>query len=218
VQPRYNESTTRRIYGRRKVTFPMSYGGPDGAGRPAFGLNIGGGGICILTREQVLPAAGRHIALLATLGAARMTFEADIRWQQPIEVRGETEYRLGLKIAAISDDEWDALMAFSLADVTEGGSPAAAGSILNAQQRDSMLPVEKQQRIVARLMEMRRLSNPGDGRLPLIEYTFAGYRCLNGVPSYRLVIRSKTIETDGTSNEFHTHLDAAIENSGIVIA
>jgi hypothetical protein len=217
MQPRYNEATTRRTYPRRKVTFPMSYAGPDGASRPAFGLNVGGGGVCMLAREAVAPLEGRRLELYATLGGARSTFEAVIRWQAPIVVRGETEYRLGIKIASIPDKEWDTLMAFSLAEGNDGIA-AAVGSILTTQQRDSMLPVEKQQRIAARLMEMHRLTNPGDGRLPLIEYIFSGYRMLNGVASYRLKIRSKTVDRDGSGSEYHTNLDAAIENAGIIIS
>jgi len=153
VQPRYNESTTRRTYPRRKVTFPMSYAGPDGSGRPAFGLNVSGGGLCMLTREPVLAVPGRRTGLIASLAGVRVGFEADIRWQEPIDVRGQTQYRLGLKIALIPDAEWDALMAFSLAAAGEGGVAAAVGSILSAQERDSMLPVEKQQRIAERLAE-----------------------------------------------------------------
>lgn len=218
MQPRYNESTTRRTYPRRKVTFPMSYTAVDGLGRPAFGLNISGGGLCVLTRELVVPPPGRRPGLIASLAGVRVGFEAEIRWQEPVDVRGQRQYRLGLKIARIPDAEWDALMAFSIAAATEGGVTAAVGSILTAQERDSMLPVEKQRRIADRLMALRRLSNPGEGRLPLIEYTFVGYRMLNGVPSYRLRIRSKSVERDGTGTEFHTDVDAAIENSGIVIS
>jgi hypothetical protein len=215
MESRFTEANNRRLYPRRKATFAMSYVLPGGQEAPAFGLDLSGGGMGLLTREIVYRRAGRHLELTASIESRTMSFEADLCWEKPIVVRGETEYRLGVHFVAIDDRDWEYVMAYSVAELGEDG--VAPGALLTAQQLDTMLPVATQQRIAERLVASGRLGDPGDGRLPLIEYTFHGYRREKGVPYYRLLVRTKVVLGNGEAAEYSSHVSAGIEAPDIVI-
>ena len=207
----YTDDSNRRIFPRRKVTFPMSYTAEDGASLPAFGLNAGGGGICMLTQA---PLATRSVECTASLAGLRFSFEGELRWRQAV-AHTEGRFRAGLHLREIADHDWDALMRYVLEEPSS--TVIGAGSLLTAQQRDSMLAAHKQQQIAQLLIERRRLADAGAGRLPLIEYAFGGYKMRDGIPNYVLNVRSKALGADDELIDYHTAIEAAIESERVRI-
>jgi len=209
VQPHFTDASNRRIYPRRKLTFPMTYQSKDGLMHPAFGMNLGGGGFCALTQEAL---GGKRVAFSADIAAKRMTFDADICWSRPVPGQ-DGRFFAGTHFVQIADKDWNALIAFVLEDPLAGN--LGAGSLLSAQQRDSMLASDKQRRIATLLVERERLVDPGAGRLPLIEYAFGGYVMRQGTPNYVLHVRSKGYGNGYELTDNRSTIEAEIEGAGV---
>jgi len=205
----------RRTYPRRRTTFPATYTGEANTQKPAFGLDISGGGLCLLTQEPLPPSLMKHLTLLAVVGDKKVRFDCTGCWGVPVMVRGQKHFRYGMRMKTIADHDWNHVMDHSLDG--EGGPGLTMGSILTAHQRDSILPLDKQQRISEALAHKERLVHTGDGRLPLVEYTFTGYAMQRGVPYYKLSVRSKVAASDHSVREFKTGLLVAIEGEAIKV-
>ncbi len=187
----------------------MTYQTLDGSVHPAFGMNIGGGGMCALTQTAL---RGRKIEFSADVAGKRLIFVAEIRWTRPVP-GAAGRVLTGMHFVSIGDRDWNALVAYVLEDPV--GSDLGAGSLLTAQQRDSMLPAGKQRRLAQMLVERGRMVDPGAGRLPLIEYGFGGYVMRGGTAYYVLHVRSKGHGNGYELIDFRTTLEAAIEGEGI---
>jgi len=158
----------------------------------------------------------RHLSLVAVVGDKKVRFECSGCWGVPIMVRGQKHFRYGMRMKAIADQDWNHVMDHSLDG--EGGPGLTMGSILTAGQRDTILPLAKQYRIAESLSQKQRLVyTGGDGRLPLVEYTFTGYAMQRGIPYYKLSVRSKVAERDHSVREFKTGLLVAIEGEAIKV-
>jgi hypothetical protein len=209
------EELNRRTYPRRRTTFPATYIGEANTQKPAFGLDISGGGLCLLTQEQLPPSLMKHLSLLAVVGEKKVRFECSGAWGVPIMVRGQKHFRYGMKMKQIADHDWNHVMDHSLDG--EGGPGLTMGSILTAHQRDTILPIDKQHHLAEALSVKQRLAIGKDGRLPLVEYTFTGYAMQRGVPYYKLAVRSKVATSDHHVKEFKTNVLVAIEGDGVKV-
>lgn len=205
----------RRTYPRRRTTFPATYLAETNLQRPAYGLDISGGGVCLLTQEQIPRSQLKHLSLLAIVGEKKVRFQASGCWGVPTQVRGKTLYRYGLRMKAIADHDWNYVMEHSLDG--DGGPGLTLGTILTALQRDSILPLQRQYAIAEGLVRKARLASTIDGRLPLVEYTFTGYAMQRGIPYYKLSVRSKVVSRGHTVAEHKTSVLAAIEGDSIRI-
>lgn len=211
MQPHFTDDSNRRIFPRRKLTFPMTCQTMDAAMHTAFGLNVGGGGTCALTQEVL---SGKKVVFSADVAGRRMTFDAAICWSRPVP--GQPGRVLtGTHFTHIGDGDWNALMAFVLHHPDGGG--LGAGSLLTPQQRDSMLETQKQRSIAEHLVARRRLVEPGAGRLPLIEYAFGGYVRRAGTAYYVLHVRSKGYGNGFELVDHKTTVEAAIEGATVRI-
>lgn len=208
---RFTDDTNRRIYPRRKSTFPMTCQTRDGVMHAAFGMNVGGGGTCALTQETL---TGKKVAFSAEVAGKRMTFDAAICWSRPVPGQAG-RFLTGTHFVQIGDRDWNALMAYVLEN--PDGDGIGAGSLLTAQQRDSMLESQKQRAIAEQLVERRRLVAPGAGKLPLIEYAFGGYVMRQGTPYYVLQVRSKGYGNGFELADHKSTIEAAIEGAAVRI-
>jgi hypothetical protein len=202
----------RRTYPRRRTTFPATYVA-ETTQKPAFGLDISGGGMCLLTQEPIPPTLLKGFSLLAMLGDRKVRLEATGCWAVPMMVRGQKHYRYGLRLKQIADHDWDHVMEHSLSG--EGGPGLTPGLILTTKQRDSILPIDKQHRIAESLAHKKRLDYSGTGRLPLVEYRFTGYQMQRGTPFYRLQVRSKITSATLGTQEFYSTVLVAIEGEAV---
>jgi len=203
----------RRTYPRRRTTFPATYVVGVEPQRPAYGLDISGGGLCLLTQEQIPENVLKHLSLLALVGDKKVRFEAFGCWAVPTDVRGKKHYRYGLRMKQIADHDWNHVMEHSLDG--EGGPGLTLGSILTSKQRETILPLPKQFAIADELTRKGRLTLQTDGRLPLVEYSFNGYSMQRGVPYYKLSVRSKVASNSNHTSEHHSHVLVAIEGDSI---
>jgi hypothetical protein len=206
------DELNRRTYPRRRTTFPATYVA-ETTQKPAFGLDISGGGICLLTQEPIPPTVLKSLSLLAMVGERKVRFEASGCWAVPMMVRGQKHYRYGLRLKQIADHDWDFVMEHSLDG--EGGPGLTPGTMLTQKQRDSILPLEKQHRIAESLAHKKRLEWSGTGKLPLVEYLFTGYAMQRGTPFYKLQVRSKISSMALGAQEFRSSVLVAIEGESV---
>jgi hypothetical protein len=210
-----DDPRNRRIYPRRRNTYPAAYVDDGSAQKPAYGLDISGGGICLLTKEPIPPSVLKNLELLVMIGERKVRFTGSGCWAVPVKVRGTTHYRYGVRLKQISDRDWDYVMEHSLDG--EGGPQLTPGTLLTDSQRATVLPPEKQHRIAEALALKKRLDYHGEKRLPLVEYTFNDYVMQRGTPFYRLSVRSKTINADRSTAEHRTSVLVAIEGDAVKV-
>jgi hypothetical protein len=210
-----DDPRNRRIYPRRRNTYPAAYVDDGSAQKPAYGLDISGGGICLLTKEPIAPSVLRNLELLVMVGDRKVRFTGSGCWAVPMKVRGTTHYRYGVRLKQIADRDWDFVMEHSLDG--EGGPQLTPGTLLTDAQRASILPLEKQHRIAEALGVKKKLDYRGDKQLPLVEYTFSDYVMQRGTPFYRLTVRSKTLNADRSTTEHRTPVLVAIEGDAVKV-
>ncbi|HEY4442278.1 MAG TPA: hypothetical protein VGN14_17590 [Candidatus Elarobacter sp.] len=203
--------SNRRIYPRRRVTFPATYTTDGENVQPAYGLDFGGGGVQLLTREPLSAASRGAIELTVMLNGRRVRVKATRAWTSAFISPEGTRYRHGMRLKTITDRDWEYLMELLVED-----AQIAPGTILTPGLRDSLLSAEKQHRIAEALAAAGRLTYHAGRRLPLIEYAFDGYTMRMGTRYYALRVRSRV--TDGsTTNEYRTQVLVEIEAEGVRI-
>jgi len=200
----------RRSFPRLRKLLHAAYFNAENAKFPAFVLNIGGGGLCMLTREQLHPDI-ESIPIVTLIEEKPLQLAGMIRWRDTVPVKGKEHYLYGLKLQQISDRDWERMMNFSIAG---GAGEVTIGAVLSATQRDTIITVEEQL-LVARLLVRRERLEPFEGeRLPLIEYKFEGYLMKSGTPFYKLNVRSKA-KKSGDMVEFHSDVIVGIESTRV---
>ena len=184
----------RRKFYRRSKPFQGVFYGAGGEKLPLVGLDISGGGLCILLQHPIKDG-GSELTLGAVIDNKPFTVIGTVRWTDVVKVRGVDHYRYGLKLKSIADEDWDRLMLWTV----ENNSEFSEGTTLSAAQRDALITQQAQQKIAEELVSRERIDPVVDGRLPLIEYSFVKYTMRQGVPYVWLRVRSR--RTDHTLHE-----------------
>ena len=200
----------RRSFPRLRKLLHAAYFNAENAKFPAFVLNIGGGGLCMLTREQLHPDI-ESIPIVTLIEEQPLQLAGMIRWRDTVPVKGKEHYLYGLKLQQISDRDWERMMNFSIAG---GAGEVTIGAVLSATQRDTIITNEEQL-MIARLLVRHERLEPFEGeRLPLIEYKFDGYVMKIGTPFYKLSVRSKA-KKSGDMVEFHSDVIVGIDSTRV---
>lgn len=176
----------RRKFYRRSKPFQGVFYAASGEKLPLVGLDISGGGLCILL-QQPIKDGGPELTLGAVIDNKPFTVIGTVRWTDVVKVRGVDHYRYGLKLKSIADEDWDRLMLWTV----ENNSEFSEGTTLSAAQRDALITQQAQQKIAEELVSRERIDAVVDGRLPLIEYSFVKYTMRQGVPYVWLRVRSR---------------------------
>jgi len=168
---------------------------------PAVGLDISGGGLCLLTQEP-LPAGREQLNAVVLVANRPVPISGSICWRDIVSYRGRPHYRYGLRFTAINDSDWEHIMEFAVEEA-HGDAAPALGSTLTQSQCNVLIPYLAQRRIAEELVRAGRLDQPRSAGLALVAYRFDGYAMRQGVPYLRLTVRSRrTIFS--TISEFST--------------
>ena len=183
---------------------------------PAVGLDIGGGGLCLLT-QQPIPGEIRELSVVVLVDERPVPVSGAVMWTDTIKYKDKDHFRYGLKLLKIADADWDSMM--NSLSVQMGLGTPASGSVLTATQRDQLIPHRVQEQISEALIKRERLDAPHGDSLPLTEYKFEGYTMRKSVPMYKLSVRSKKRNLSGRDlNEFRTTILVLVEGNGVVLA
>lgn len=180
---------------------------------PLVGLDISGGGLCILL-QQAIKDPGPELTLGAVIDNKPFTVIGTVRWTDIVKVKGVDHYRYGLKLKSIADDDWDRLMLWTV----ENNAEFVEGMALSAAQRDALITQQTQEKIAETLQSRDRIDPIVGGKLPLIEYNFVKYTMRQGAPYVWLKVRSRRLDrTLNSVVDHHTNVLISCDDGHIKV-
>jgi PilZ domain len=129
-------------------------------------------------------------------------------WCVPGTLQGRPVYRYGVHYTGIGADDWDALVRFCSNEAVNVENKMQKELELVRMQADDvarLIPQRLQQRLLAMLVQARRLAPLEKDKTPLVQYFYGGTVKHNGRQTHRLSIHSRVRdESTGESLSFDT--------------
>ena len=101
----------RRKYPRKRKPYRATFSVDAGVTqKPAIGLDISGGGLCVLTQE---PVGKDEFEVRATIESRVVRLRAKSVWQDTVTHQGKSVWRYGMRFTGISADDWDAIVRYT---------------------------------------------------------------------------------------------------------
>jgi PilZ domain len=183
----------RRKFPRKRKPYRASYSLDGKTTRAAIGLDIGGGGLCILTQE---PIGRDEFEVRVVLDERNVRMRAKVVWHDNVQHQGRTVWRYGMRFTGISADDWDAIIRYTtdrpVAEVNKAQEELASVR-MTPDDTARLLPKELQTRLLQMLVERRRLAPLDERVTPLVQYFYSGIVRHNDRLVHRLVIQSKVV-------------------------
>ncbi len=183
----------RRKFPRKRKPFRAAYSLDGKSQRAAIGLDVGGGGVCLLTQE---PVAREEFEVRAELDGRQVRMRAKTVWTDNVQHQGRTVWRYGMRFVGLSADDWDAIIRYTTdKPVAESNKAQEELTAIKMTPDDTarLLPRELQVRLLRMLVERRRLAPLDERVTPLVQYFYSGIVRHNDKLVHRLVIQSKLV-------------------------
>jgi hypothetical protein len=188
----------RRKYPRKRKPYRATFSVDAGTTqKPAIGLDISGGGLCVLTQE---PVGKDEFEIRATIETRVIRVRARAVWQDTVTHQGKSVWRYGMRFTGISADDWDAVIRYvSDQGVAETNKAQEELTTVRMTPDDAnrLLPSRLQQRLLHMLVERRRLAPIKENKTPLVQYFYSGVVRYEGKLMHRLTIQSKVVGLEG---------------------
>lgn len=192
------KEVNRRKYPRKRKPYRATFSIDGGVTqKPAIGLDISGGGLCVLTQE---PVGKDEFEVRATIETRLVRLRARAVWQDTVTHQGKSVWRYGMRFTGISADDWDAIVRYtSDKDVEEQNKAQQELTTIRMtpDDADRLLPSKLQQRLLGMLVERRRLAPLREHVTPLVQYFYSGVVRHNDQMMHRLTIQSKVVGPQG---------------------
>ncbi len=183
----------RRKFPRKRKPYRAAYSFDGKAQRAAIGLDISGGGVCILTQE---PIGRDEFEVRAQLDERQVRMRAKTVWHDNIQHQGRKVWRYGMRFTGIPADDWDAIIRYTtdkpVADANKAQEELTAIK-MTPDDTARLLPKELQWRLLRMLVERRRLAPLDERVTPLVQYFYSGIVRHNDKLVHRIVIQSKIV-------------------------
>jgi hypothetical protein len=127
-------------------------------------------------------------------------------WCAPGTLQGKPVWRYGVQYTGIAADNWDALVRFCTNEAVNVENKAQKELELVRLQADDvarLIPQRLQQRLLAMLVDARRLAPLEPEKIPLVQFFYGGVVKRAGKQMHRLSIHSRVL--DETSGETHSY-------------
>ena len=183
----------RRKFPRKRKPYRAAYSLDGTSTRPAIGLDISGGGLCILTQE---PVGRDEFEVRAQIEERNVRMRAKTVWHDNVQHQGRKVWRYGMRFTGIPADDWDAIIRYTTdKPVAEANKAVEELTTVRMTPDDTarLLPKELQTRLLQMLVERRRLAPLGDKTTPLVQYFYSGVVRHNDRLVHRIVIQSKVV-------------------------
>ena len=183
----------RRKFPRKRKPYRAAYTLDGTSARAAIGLDISGGGLCILTQE---PVQRDEFEVRIELDARSVRVRAKIVWHDNVQHQGRKVWRYGMRFVGIPADDWDAIMRYTTdRPVAETNKAQEELSSVRMTPDDAarLLPRELQTRLLQMLVDRERLAPLTDRVTPLVQYFYSGIVRHDDRLVHRLVIQSKVV-------------------------
>jgi hypothetical protein len=129
-------------------------------------------------------------------------------WCIPGTLQGKPVFRYGVQYTGISADDWDALVRFCNNEAVNVENKAQKELDLVRMQADDvarLIPARLQERLLAMLVQARRLAPLEKDKIPLVQYFYAGTLKRGGRMMHRLSIHSRlNDDVTGQAHSFDT--------------
>lgn len=202
----------RRKYPRKRRPYRATFSVDAGTTqKPAIGLDISAGGLCVLTQE---PVGRDEFEVRATIEARTVRVRAKSVWQDTVTHQGKSVWRYGMRFTGISADDWDAIVRYTTDKTVNEGNKAQeelATVRMTPDDANRLLPARLQFRLLQMLVERRRLAPLRENQTPLVQYFYSGVVRHEGKLMHRLTIQSKVVGGEG-DEMFETRF--AFDDSG----
>jgi PilZ domain len=183
----------RRKFPRKKKPYRAAYSVEGKPQRAAIGLDIGGGGLCVLTQELV---ERDEFEIRAQLDERPIRMRAKTVWKDNVQHQGRLVWRYGMRFTGISADDWDAIIRYTT-DRPVAEENKAQDELMSVRMTPDdtarLLPKALQTRLLRMLVERRRLAPLDERVTPLVQYFYSGIVRHNDKLMHRLVIQSKVV-------------------------
>lgn len=188
----------RRKYPRKRKPYRATFSTDAGVTqKPAIGLDVSGGGLCVLTQE---PVGKDEFEVRATIENRVVRVRAKSVWQDTVTHQGKSVWRYGMRFTGISADDWDAIIRYTT-DREVGESNKAQEELstvrMTPDDANRLLPHRLQQRLLQMLVERHRLAPLKENQTPLVQYFYSGVVRHEGKLMHRLTIQSKVVGSEG---------------------
>jgi hypothetical protein len=213
------KDVNKRKYPRKRRPYRAAYSTDGKTQKAAIGLDLSGGGCCILTQENV---AQKEFELRAQIEERQVRLRAKTVWTDNVTHQGRKVWRYGMQFTGIPADDWDAIIRYTT-DKAVGDSNKVAEDLtkvrLTPDDTARLLPLALQTRLLNMLVQRGRLAPLDERATPLVQYFYSGIVKHEGKPMHRLMIQSKVANHDGQPEMFETQFvfDDAGSNIGILI-
>ena len=188
----------RRKYPRKRKPYRATVSVDGGVTqRPAIGLDISGGGLCLLTQE---PTGMEEFEVRATIDTRVLRMRAKSVWQDTVTHQGKSVWRYGMRFTGISADDWDAIIRYTTDKPVQEVNKAQEELVsvrMTPDDANRLLPIQLQRRLLAMLVERRRLAPLQANVTPLVQYFYSGVVRYNNELMHRLTIQSKVVGSEG---------------------
>ncbi len=192
------KEANRRKYPRKRKPYRASISYDAGlTQKPAIGLDISGGGLCLLLPD---PAAKEEFEVRASIEERTIRMRARYVWQDSVTHQGKSAFRYGMRFTGISADDWDAIVRYANdKPVTEANKAQEELVTIRMTPDDAnrLIPKNLQDRLLIMLVERRRLAPVTPSVTPLVQYFYSGVVRHQGKPMHRLTIQSKVVGPEG---------------------
>jgi hypothetical protein len=192
------KDANRRKYPRKRKPYRATVSIDSGlAQKPAIGLDISGGGLCVLTQE---PVGKNEFEVRATIDTRVVRIRAKAVWQDTVSHQGKSVWRYGMKFTGISADDWDAVIRYTTDKPVQEDNKAQDELVtvrMTPDDASRLLPQGLQTLLLKQLVERRRLAPLQGSVTPLVQYFYSGVIRHEGKLMHRLTIQSKVVGAEG---------------------
>jgi hypothetical protein len=100
----------RRKFPRKRKPYRAAYSLDGTSTRAAIGLDLSGGGLCILTQE---PVGRDDFEVRMMLDERNLRMRVKVVWHDNVQHQGRKVWRYGLRFTGIPADDWDAIIRYT---------------------------------------------------------------------------------------------------------
>lgn len=188
----------RRKYPRKRKPYRATVSVDSGVSqKPAIGLDISGGGLCLLTQE---PTGREEFEVRATIDTRVLRMRAKSVWQDTVTHQGKSVWRYGMRFTGISADDWDAIIRYTTDKPVAETNKAQEELVsvrMTPDDANRLLPIQLQRLLLSMLVERRRLAPLQENVTPLVQYFYSGVVRFNNQLVHRITIQSKVVGPEG---------------------
>lgn len=212
------KDVNKRKYPRKRKPYRATYSLDGKTQRPAIGLDLSGGGCCIISQESIVQ---KEFELRAQIDERHVRLRAKTVWADNVTHQGRKVFRYGMQFTGIPADDWDAIIRWTADKSLVEGNKALEDLTrvrLTPDDTARLLPSALQNRLLAMLVQRGRLAPLDEKVTPLVQYFYSGVARVDGKPMHRLMIQSKIVGPDGHPELFETQFvfDDGGQNIGVM--